>query len=71
MNKRTASVCMLLAVTLTGCANMNETQRGTATGTGLGAAAGRLLSVLLVIAAAALSGADVVMLDLMPLITRC
>ena len=43
MNKRAVSACMLLAVTLTGCANMNETLRGTATGTGLGAAAGAAL----------------------------
>ena len=40
MNKRAATGYLLIAVTLTGCANMNETQRGAATGTGLGAAAG-------------------------------
>ena len=46
MNKRTASGYLLLAVTLTGCANMNDTQRGTATGTGLGAAAGAAIGAI-------------------------
>ena len=46
MNKRIASGYLLLAVTLTGCANMNDTQRGTATGTGLGAAAGAAIGAL-------------------------
>ena len=46
MNKRTASGYLLLALSLTGCANMNDTQRGTATGTGLGAAAGAAIGAL-------------------------
>ena len=46
MIKRTAPGYLLIAVALTGCANMNETQRGTATGTGLGAAAGAALGAI-------------------------
>lgn len=46
MIKRTAPGYLLIAVALTGCANMNETQRGAATGTGLGAAAGAALGAI-------------------------
>ena len=46
MNKRTAPGYLLLAITLTGCANMSDTQRGTATGTGLDAAAGAAIGAL-------------------------
>ena len=41
--KHAVLVFAVLALTVTGCANMNETQRGTATGAGIGAVAGGLL----------------------------
>lgn len=46
MNKSTAFGYLLLAVTLTGCAGMNESQRSTATGTGIGAATGAAIGAL-------------------------
>ncbi len=46
MNKQTACGILLLGATLTGCANMTESQRGTGTGAGLGAAAGAALGAI-------------------------
>ncbi len=46
MNKRTGLGYLLIGVALTGCAGMNDTQRGTAQGTGLGAAAGAAIGAI-------------------------
>lgn len=48
MNKRTqaTAAALTLALLATGCANMSETQQGTAKGAGIGAAAGAVLGAL-------------------------
>ncbi len=48
MNKRTQATAAVLALAMlaTGCANMSESQQGTAKGAGIGAAAGAVLGAL-------------------------
>ncbi len=43
---RVTAALVLTVVVFTGCANMNETQRGTATGAGIGAAAGAAIGAV-------------------------
>ena len=42
--RRAAPIALLMAALAAGCANMNDAQRGTATGAGIGAVAGAVLS---------------------------
>ena len=46
MNKHPALVMLLTGMTLTGCANLSESQRGTGTGAGIGAATGAALGAI-------------------------
>lgn len=46
MNKHPALVMLLTGMTLTGCANLSESQRGTGTGAGIGAATGAVLGAI-------------------------
>lgn len=46
MKTHTALVMLLTGMTLTGCANLSESQRGTGTGAGIGAATGAALGAI-------------------------
>ena len=46
MRTKTTLATLALALLVTGCANMSETQQGTAKGAGIGAAAGAVLGAL-------------------------